>query len=39
MVADLFEDRVAGNDNRGVPPSLSQAAIQLIQPYRVQRLG
>lgn len=39
MVAELFENRVSSNDNRGVPPSLSQAAIQLIQPYRVQRLS
>lgn len=39
MVAELFENRVSSNDNQGVPPSLNKAVLQLIQPYRVQRLG
>ncbi len=39
MVAELFENRVSTNDNQGVPPSLNKAILQLIHPYRVQRLG
>lgn len=39
MVAELFEKRVSSNDNQAVPLPLCNAAIQLIQPYRVQRLG
>lgn len=39
MVADLFENRVTRSDNQGLPPALSKVAIQLVQPFRVQRLG